>query len=131
MVGSIIKHMFEDSFKIFMDKGLIRIENQHYRLVDALIGQDVTVQYDEKTINVRHGGKNVATLDKAKDVFNPEVQETSTESVQEEAIKKQLEELKQDSHWQQLRSSNNEINRSVADYDAVVFNADSETKGNA
>ena len=69
MVGSIIKHMFEDSFKIFMDKGLIRIENQHYRLVDALIGQDVTVQYDEKTINVRHGGKNVATLDKAKDKF--------------------------------------------------------------
>ena len=125
-----IAGVFVETRKVTRD-GLIRIENQHYRLDDALIGQDVTVQYDEKTINVRHGGKNVATLDKAKDVFNPEVQETSTESVQEEAIEKQLEQLKQDPHWQQLRSSNNEINRSVADYDAVVFNADSETKGNA
>ena len=125
-----IAGVFVETRKVSRD-GLIRIENQHYRLDDALIGQDVAVQYDEKNIIVSFGGKAVVTLDKAKDVFNPEVQETSTESEQEEAIKKQLEQLRQNPHWKQLRSSNNEINRSATAYDDVVFSADSKTKRNA
>lgn len=125
-----IAGVFVETRKVGRD-GLIRIENQHYRLDDALIGQDVEVQFDEKTIIVRFGGKSVATLDKAKDVFNPEVQEASTESEQEEAIKKKLEQLQQDPRWKQLQSSNNEINRVATVYDEVVFNTDSGARESA
>ncbi len=100
--------------------GLIRIDNQYYRLDDALIGQEVQVQYDEESVNVCFGGKNIAKLDKAKDAFNPEVQKSSIEDAQKDATEKKLKELQKDLRWQQFKNSPEEFKRAGSVYDEAV-----------
>ena len=100
--------------------GLIRVDNRYYRVDDAYIGLEVQVQHGKENIIVRYGTKEVATLNKARDAFNPGFQAASTEMSQEAATKKQLEKLSSDAQWEQLRNSKNELNRDGAEYDAAV-----------
>lgn len=100
--------------------GLIRVDNRYYRVDNAYIGLEVQVQHGKENIIVRYGTKEVATLNKARDAFNPGFQAASTEMPQEAATKKQLEKLSSDAQWQQLRNSKNELNHDGAEYDAAV-----------
>ena len=58
--------------------GLIRVDNQYFRLDDALIGLEPQIQYDEKSISVYRNGKEIADLDKITDEFNPKEQVASS-----------------------------------------------------
>ncbi len=111
--------MFFETRKVGRD-GLIRVDNQYFRLDDALIGLEVQIQYDEKNISVSRAGKQIATLDKTKDAFNPKAQEASSQDHWQSANQKQFERLLKDPHWRSLQNSSTELARSGADYDAVI-----------
>ena len=114
-----IAGVFFETRKVGRD-GLIRVDNQYFRLDDALIGLEVQIQYDEKNISVSRAGKRIATLDKTKDAFNPKAQEASSQDHWQSANQKQFERLLKDPHWRSLQNSSTELARSGADYDAVI-----------
>lgn len=58
--------------------GLIRIENNHYRMDDQDVGKVVEIEMDRQILTVRYAGKVLRTLNKTADSFNPELQEMST-----------------------------------------------------
>ena len=51
-----IAGVFFETRKVGRD-GLIRVDNQYFRLDDALIGLEVQIQYDEKSISVSRAGR--------------------------------------------------------------------------
>lgn len=114
-----IAGVFFESRKVGRD-GLIRVDNSYYRLDDALIGLEVQIQYDEKSISVSRAGKQVANLDKTKDVFNPLPKNTSSEESWQIENKKQLEQLSNDPYWISLQESSSELARSGTAYDDAI-----------
>ena len=59
--------------------GLIRIENNHYRMDDRDVGKVVEIKMDGEILTVLYGGKVLKRLNKTADTFNPELQEMSTD----------------------------------------------------
>ncbi len=101
-------------------EGLIRVDNRYYRVNDELIGLEVEIQHDESEIIVRRGAKELAKLNKARDVYSPTQIPASTEEVQQTAVDAQLEKLKADPQWQALQESPDTLNRDGKAYDVNI-----------
>lgn len=112
---------FIESRKVGRD-GLVRVENKHYRVPDSLVGLEVQLQIDEKSITVMKGTQVVATLNKTADVFNPQPQITSSGDPRTEAFEKKRKELEKDKLWSEfnrnIKDKNNSAN--LKDYDDTV-----------
>lgn len=111
--------IFEGVRRVGKD-GLIRIDNQYYKLRAELIGKEVEFQMDESAITVRQGAEVVAVFDKAADVFNPPQQASSTGAPKAEAEAKKAEELKNDPRWKAFNESNDSLARDGSEYDEAV-----------
>ncbi len=84
--------------------GLIRVDNQHYRLPDSVRNSDVQILVDDRKIVVSQKGKLIEELDKATSVYRLKLQK--------EEISKQLSPLP-DPQKQYLQ---NELQRSLSSY---------------
>ena len=64
--------------------GLIRVDNQFYKVPDDLINKEVQILISETTITVLHPSLKTLDLDKAKQVYRPQEQPPVTEGLEAE-----------------------------------------------
>ena len=95
--------------------GLLRFDNDCYRVPDELAGKRGEIIAGRESITVIHGSR--INLDKARDKISPIQQDKSNISNSSEIFEKRLEELRQDSNWRQMQEP--ALQRSPADYNEL------------